>query len=158
MGQVLQPSISGGKLLSFEYGMQVIDFGILHTRINNGITIAVLYPQDLYLRLRAWWPPQRALVRLGVGNVSALMEVQVPLTEARYRKLAGEAANEYAMPQLGTETLLVPGRFVPNNAACVRLAIEQRAPCRVAVLVSGGTPKGALTQVYAYEQVAAYCF
>ncbi len=155
MGQVLQPSISSSKVLSIEYGMQLTSFGILHTRINNGITVAVIYPRELQLLIRKWWPPFRAQVRLGVGNASALFEVQVPLTEERYRKLA---PGETRVPPLGTETLLVPGHFVPRNAACLRSAIAQNAPCRVVALVSGGALKGALTEAYAYERVDACPF
>ncbi len=156
MTVALQPSLKAGKVLSVEYRMPAVSFGLLHSRAHGGITVAALYPQSVYLYLRALWPPERASVRLGLGDDLAFLEVQVPLTQARYLKLIGEAGEDYAMPHLGTETLVVPGHFVRGNAACVRRAISQRAYCGVAVMGCGGVPEGSQTTVYAYENVSAH--
>ncbi len=157
MAQLLQPSIPPGKVLSFEYRMQPTHFGILHTRINNGITVAVIYPRELQLLIRTLWPLRRATVRLSVARTGALLELQVPLSMERYLKIADEAAQNRPIPKLGSESLHVSGGMYTCNARCVRDAITQQAPCRVAVLVHSGLPQGGYTEVYAYEHVSAHC-
>ncbi len=157
MAQMLQPSISPGDVLSFEYRMAPTSFGILHTRINNGITVAVIYPRELQLLIRRWWPLRRSTVCLSVAQTGALLELQVPLSMERYLKIADEAAQNRPIPKLGSESLHVTGGMAECNARCVRDAIVQRAPCRVAVLVHSGLPQGGYTEVYAYEHVSAYC-